>query len=73
MENLREALSLMQKICDFNVSVEDLKDLSIDTTEKQRIINTIDSARCATELGKIKQIIDKVENGETLIQGGIPQ
>ena len=73
MKKIKEALSLMQKICDFNVSVDDLKDLSIDMTEKQQIVDTIDRARCATELDRMKQIIKKVENRETLIQGGISE
>ena len=73
MEKLREAFLLMQRICDFIVSVEDLKDLTVDVAEKQRIVDTIDSARCATELDRMKQIMNKVENGETLIQGGIPE
>jgi hypothetical protein len=73
MEKLYEALSLMQKICDFNVSVDDLKDFTIDITDKQWIVNTVDNARCAIELDRMKQIIKKVENGKTLIQGGVPE
>lgn len=73
MEKLKEALTLMQKICDFNVSVDDLKDYTIDTDDKQWIVDTVDNARCAIELDRMKQIIKKVENGETLIQGGIPE
>lgn len=72
MEKLQAAISLMQRICDFTVCVDDLKDLTIDVAEKQRIVDTIDSARCSTELERMKQIIKIVENGETLVQGGNP-
>ena len=73
MEKLEAAISLMQKICDISISMEDLKDLTVDVAEKQRIVDTIDSARCTTELERMKQIYKKVENGKTIIQGGIPE
>ena len=69
MEKLQAVISLMEKICDFKVSVDDLNDLTIDVTEKQRIIDTIDNARCTAELERMKQIIKIVENGGTLVQG----
>lgn len=70
MEELQAALSLMQKICDTTLSLEDLKDLSLEISEKQRIIDTFDSARCTTELERMKKIMQKVDRGETLFQGG---
>ena len=69
MEELQAALSLMQKICDTTLSLDSLKDLALDVSEKQRIVDAYDSARCTTELDRMKKIIRKVDNGETLFQG----
>lgn len=70
MEKLQAVLDLMQKICDTSFSIDDLDDLTIDVAAKQCLVDTFDNARCTKELDRMKQLIKKVEKGETLFQGG---
>lgn len=56
----------MQKICNVNISLEDLDALQTDISKKQEIISNIDNAKCSVQLQKIKDIIDKVESKQTL-------
>lgn len=71
MSKINEIQTLIQKVCDFSVKLEDLADLQIDSTDKQFIVDTVNAAKCAKELQRMKDIIKKVEAGETFIQGGM--
>lgn len=66
MQKLNEVIDLMQKICNINISLEDLDALQTDISEKQEIISNIDNAKCVTQLQHIKDIINKVESKQTL-------
>ena len=69
MDKLNEAIELIQKICDINVSIEDLADLNVDVEVKKEIVNNFKNAQCAYQLDRIKRIMNKVDNGKTMHQG----
>lgn len=71
MDKLNEAIELMQKICDINVSIEDLADLNVDVEVKKEIVSSFNDAKCSDQLDRIKQIMNKVENSKTMYQGNI--
>lgn len=66
MQKLNEVIDLMQKICNINISLEDLDALQTDISEKQDIISNIDNAKCVIQLQNLKDIINKVESKQTL-------
>ena len=59
----------MQRMCDFNLDTDDLAGLNANVEAKKALIDTYNSARCTAQLDKMKEIIRKVENGETMWQG----
>lgn len=67
---LSDAMRLMQRICDTNVTMSDLDNLSVDIEEKRQILSLIDDAKCTEELNRIKELIAIVEKGNTVVQGG---
>ncbi|MBR4647307.1 MAG: hypothetical protein IKO75_09370 [Bacteroidales bacterium] len=69
MNKINEALDLIQKICDINLDIDDLTELDLNTEEKKAILDFYNSARCYSQLDRMKEIIRKVNNGETMWQG----
>ena len=71
MDNLNEAIDLMQKLCNIKITIDDLYNLQIDTTSKQEIVDTINNnARLQKVLNRVLDIMNKVESGNTMHQGG---
>lgn len=70
MDKLSEAIDLMQKLCDIKITVDDLYNLQIDTTSKQEIVDVINNSRLQKVLNRVLDIMNKVESGNTMHQGG---
>ncbi|MBR4349908.1 MAG: hypothetical protein IKO34_03435 [Bacteroidales bacterium] len=70
MDKLNEAIDLMQKLCNINITIDDLYNLQIDTNSKQEIVDTINNARLQKVLNRVLDIMNKVESGNTMHQGG---
>ena len=71
MDKLNEAIDLMQKLCNIKITIDDLYNLQIDTTSKQEIVDTINNnARLQKVLNRVLDIMNKVESGNTMYQGG---
>ena len=69
MTKLDECISLMKKLCDINITIEDLKELQADIEDKKQLVDCIEKSKESIELERIKEIMDKVDNGETIFQG----
>ena len=59
----------MKKLCDINITIEDLKELQADIEDKKQLVDCIEKSKESIELERIKEIMDKVDNGETIFQG----
>lgn len=70
MDKLNEAIDLMQKLCNIKITIDDLYNLQIDTISKQEIVDTINNARLQKVLNRVLDIMNKVESGNTMHQGG---
>lgn len=66
MSKLNEIKELINKICDMTISEEELSDLMIASDEKQELVNAFNDAKASKDLERVKEIIRKVENRETL-------
>lgn len=62
MSNLHEAFDLMSKLCNVSVSDAEIEELIKNVEEKKKFIRQYDIARCASQLQRIKEIIQKVED-----------
>ena len=63
MKKLKEALSLMNALCNTSVTIDDVSDrLTKDVAEKKAIVKMIDDAKAAVELQHIKDLIRKVDS-----------
>ena len=70
MDKLNEAIDLMQKLCNIKITIDDLYNLQIDTTSKQEIVDVINNSRLQKVLNRVLDIMNKVESGNTMYQGG---
>ena len=70
MDKLNEAIDLMQKLCNIKITIDDLYNLQIDTTSKQEIVDVINNSRLQKVLNRVLDIMNKVESGNTMHQGG---
>lgn len=71
MNKIYEALDLIQKICDINLDIDDLRELNLNKEDKKAILDFYNSALCSSQLDRMKEIIRKVNNGETMWQGNM--
>lgn len=63
MEELREALDLMSKLCNTHVKIEDIEDSLLSSIEeKQQLIDDIENAKAAVKLQRIKDLIQRIDN-----------
>lgn len=63
MEELREALDLMSKLCNTHVNIEDIEDSLLSSIEeKQQLIDDIENAKAAVKLQRIKDLIQRIDN-----------
>jgi len=71
MNKIFEVLDLIQKIRDISLDIDDLTELSLNMEQKKEILDFYNNARCSSQLERIKEIIRKVNNGETMWQGNL--
>ena len=63
MQELREALDWMVKLCNTNITIEDIDDALLSSLEeKQKLIQDIEDAKAAIQLQRAKDLIKRMDN-----------
>ena len=65
MDKLNEVKKLVQKLRDTKITVDDLSNLQIDPIRKQEFVDEFN-----IELNRVLDIMDKIDSGNTMHQGG---
>ena len=63
MQELRETLDWMVKLCNTHISIDDIDDALLSSLEeKQKLIQDIENAKAAIGLQRAKDLIKRMDN-----------